>query len=122
MTGHTRKEAIICQESKTNQLNMVDTTINTISIIINTDLSIQITHSAPKTQATVATQAVITRGVEDKAIINTITKAIAAIRINLAIMLLGAKVGRQALRITTPETTLSQITEVVVTIMILIME
>ena len=102
---------------------MVDTTINTISIIINTALSIQITHSAPKTQATVATQAVITRGVEDKAIINTITKAIAAIRINLVIMRLGAKVGRQALRITTPETTLSQITEeVVVIIMILIME
>ena len=125
MTGLMKKEVITCQESSTNQLSMVDTTASTISIItISTDLSIQITHSARKTRAIVVTQAVITLEVEVKATISTITKVIVAIRTNLVvIMLQGAKAGRQALRITTRETTSSQTMEAVVAIiMILTME
>ena len=130
-----RKEVITCLESNTNrlsmvdmlvrQLNMVNTTASTTSIItISTDLSIQITHSARKTRAIVVTQAVITLEVEVKATISIITKEIVAIRTNLVvIMLQEAKVGRQALRITTRGTTSSQTMEAVVAIiMILIME
>ena len=135
MTGLMRKEVITCLESNTNrlsmvdmlvrQLNMVNTTASTTSIItISTDLSIQITHSARKTRAIVVTQAVITLEVEVKATISIITKEIVAIRTNLVvIMLQEAKVGRQALRITTLGTTSSQTMEAVAAIiMILIME
>ena len=105
---------------------MVDTTVNIISITIisNTDLSIQITRSALKIQAIVATQAVIILEGVAKATISTITKAIVAIKTNsVVIMLLEAKVDRKALQITTLGTTSSQITEAVVaTITSLIME
>ena len=123
-TGRTRKETITCLESNTNQLSMVDTTISTISIIISTDLSIQIILSAHKTQAIVVIQAVITLEDVVKATTSTIIKAIAAIRTNLVVIILQeAKVDRQALQITTLETTSSLITEVgVVIITILIME
>ena len=123
-TGRTRKETITCLESNTNQLSMVDTTISTISIIISTDLSIQIILSAHKTQAIVVIQAVITLEDVVKATTSTIIKVIAAIRTNLVVIILQeAKVDRQALQITTPETTSSQTTEVgVVIITILIME
>ena len=124
MTGRTRKETITCLESNTNQLSMVDTTINTISIIISTDLSIQITLSAHKTQAIVVIQAVITLEDVVKATTSTIIKEIAAIRTNLVVIILQeAKVDHQAQQITTPETTSSQTTEVGVAIItILIME
>ena len=123
-TGRTRKETITCLESNTNQLSMVDTTISTISIIISTDLSIQIILSAHKTQAIVAIQAVITLEDVVKATTSTIIKAMAAIRTNLVVIILQeAKVDRQALQITTPETTSSLTTEVGVAIItILIME
>ena len=123
-TGRTRKETITCLESNTNQLSMVDTTISTISIIISTDLSIQIILSAHKTQAIVVIQAVITLEDVVKATTSTIIKAIAAIRTNLVVIILQeAKVDRQALQITTPETTSSLTTEVGVAIItILIME
>ena len=103
---------------------MVDTTISTISIIISTDLSIQIILSAHKTQAIVVIQAVIILEGVVKATTSTIIKAIAAIRTSLVVIILQeAKVDRQALQITTLETTLSLITEVgVATITILIME
>ena len=124
--GHTRKGAITCLESNTSRLSMVDITVNIISIIIisNTDLSIQITRSAHKIQAIVATQAVIILEDVAKATISTITKAIVAIKTNLVvIMLLEAKVDRKALQITTLGTTSSQTTEAVVaTITSLIME
>lgn len=123
-TGRTRKETITCLESNTNQLSMVDTTISTISIIISTDLSIQIILSAHKTQAIVVIQAVITLEDVVKATTSTIIKAMAAIRTNLVVIILQeAKVDRQALQITTPETTSSLTTEVGVAIItILIME
>ena len=98
---------------------MVDTTASIIStIIISIDLNIQITRSAHKTQATVATQAVTIQEDVAKATISTIIKEIAAIRTNsVVIMLQEAKAaGRQALQITTQEITLNQTTEAVVAI------
>ena len=119
MRGLTKKETITCLESNTNQLNMVDTTVSIIStIIISIDLNIQITRSAHKTQATVATQAVTIQEDVAKAIISTIIKEIAAIRTNLVVILLqeAKAAGHQALQITTPEITLNQTTEAVVAI------
>ena len=119
MRGLTKKETITCLESNTNQLNMVDTTVSIIStIIISIDLNIQITRSAHKTQATVATQAVTIQEDVAKAIISTIIKEIAAIRTNSVVILLqeAKAAGHQALQITTPEITLNQTTEAVVAI------